>query len=114
MDEIDSSLHPLLVRELIALYQDRRTNRMGAQLIFTTHDVSLLAKTAVGDRVLDRDQIWVVEKDTNGASTIIGLSEYRSPRNDDNLERGYLSGRYGGVPSISLFRSLAAEEGLTD
>lgn len=110
VDEIDTSLHPLLVRELIALYQDERTNPKQAQLIFTTHDVSLLGRSAVGASVLGRDQVWVVEKDATGASTLIGLSEYRRPRKEENLERSYLSGRFGGVPSVSFLEALLSVE----
>lgn len=96
IDEIDTSLHTLLVRELVRLFHRPETNTGGAQLIFTTHDTSLLD---VPD-LFRRDQIWFVEKDSDQASSLISLSEF-SPRKNEALERGYLMGRYGGVPFLS-------------
>ncbi len=94
IDEIDRSLHPLLVRELIKLFQNPQSNPNGAQLLFNTHDTSLL-----GTGMLRRDQIWFLEKDQVGASHIYPLLEY-SPRKDESLEKGYLQGRYGAVPFL--------------
>lgn len=96
MDELDTSLHPLLVRELVRLFHRPEINTGGAQLIFTTHDTSLLD----APDVLRRDQIWFVEKESDQASSLVSLSEF-SPRKNEALERGYLMGRYGGVPFLS-------------
>ena len=95
VDELDSSLHPLLVRRLVQLFH-QSTSQAGAQLIFTTHDTSLLDAPGL----LRRDQIWFVEKDRNQASSLVGLSEFK-PRKNEALERGYLMGRYGGLPFLS-------------
>jgi AAA15 family ATPase/GTPase len=96
IDELDTSLHTLLVRELVRLFHSPVTNPRGAQLIFTTHDTSLLD----AQELFRRDQIWMVEKDRDQASTLVALSEF-SPRKGEALERGYLMGRYGGVPFIA-------------
>lgn len=95
IDELDTSLHTLLVRELVQLFHRPEINTGGAQLIFTTHDTSLLD----APDLFRRDQVWLVEKDEQQASALVALSEF-SPRKNEALERGYLMGRYGGVPLI--------------
>lgn len=96
IDEFDTSLHTLLVRELVNLFHTPEVNTGGAQLIFSTHDTSLLD----APDLLRRDQIWLVEKDRDQASQLVALVEF-SPRKNEALERGYLMGRYGGVPFIN-------------
>ncbi|MDR0247568.1 MAG: ATP-binding protein [Burkholderiales bacterium] len=96
VDELDTSLHTLLVRELIQLFHRLETNTGHAQLIFTTHNTSLLDAHGL----FRRDQVWFVEKDAQQASALVALSEF-SPRKNEALERGYLIGRYGGVPLLS-------------
>ncbi len=92
VDELDSSLHTLLVRRLIAMFQTPELNPHGAQLIFSTHDTSLLDHT-----LLRRDQIWFTEKDADQATRLYPLTDF-SPRKQEAWERGYLAGRYGAVP----------------
>ncbi|MFI7367758.1 ATP/GTP-binding protein [Streptomyces sp. NPDC050149] len=108
VDEIDSSLHPLLTAQLIGLFQDPETNLRAAQLIFTSHDASLLGR-ADGEDILKRDQVWFVEKDRYGETRLVALSEFK-PRTGENHERRYLGGSYGGVPFIdeSFAKALAA------
>jgi len=96
IDELDTSLHTLLVRELVRLFHQPEVNTGGAQLIFTTHDTSLLD----APDLFRRDQIWFVEKDRSQSSTLTALSDF-SPRKNEALERGYLVGRYGGVPFLN-------------
>lgn len=108
VDEIDSSLHPLLVAELVRIFNDPLINQLQAQLVFTTHDTSLL-ETEGPIEILERDQIWVVEKDSRGASELIALSDFGLPRAGSNLARGYLTGRYGGIPSVSIVNDLLTE-----
>lgn len=96
IDELDTSLHTLLVRELVRLFHRPEINRRGAQLIFTTHDTSLLD----APDLFRRDQIWLVEKDTSQASTLVAVAEF-SPRKNESLGKGYLSGRYGGIPFLT-------------
>ncbi|MCM2329695.1 hypothetical protein SAMN05216229_11642 [Geopseudomonas sagittaria] len=95
IDELDTSLHTLLVRELVRLFHTPEVNANGAQLIFSTHDTSLLDDPDL----FRRDQIWFVEKDRDQASQLVALVEF-SPRKNEALERGYLMGRYGGIPFI--------------
>ncbi len=98
-DEIDSSLHPRLSARLLELFQDPATNPRGAQLIFTTHDTSLLS-------VLNRDEVWLTEKSANGATTLTALADYRGERvrRSTNLEKAYLQGRFGAVPELDQAR----------
>lgn len=99
IDEIDTSLHPKLTAQLVRLFQDPDTNPNHAQLVFTTHDTSLLG-TMLGDEVLKRDQVWFVEKDDRGASKFYPLTDFH-PRKGENTERRYLGGSYGAVPVLS-------------
>jgi AAA15 family ATPase/GTPase len=68
-------------------------------LIFTTHDATLLG-SAVLDRPLGRDQVWITAKKRSGETELYALTEAK-PRREENLERGYLRGRYGGVPQVT-------------
>lgn len=98
VDELDASLHPILVAEAIKMFQEPRLNPRGAQLIFTTHDVTLLGNSF--ERIeLSRGQIWLTEKTDAGASSLTPLSDFR-PRKGEDLGRGYLQGRYGGTPRV--------------
>lgn len=98
IDELDNSLHPLMVRFLIGLFHSSKTNKKNAQLFFSTHDTSLLD----GD-MLRRDQVWFVEKDKRNATRLYPLLEF-SPRKDEALGKGYLKGRYGALPFIGELR----------
>jgi AAA15 family ATPase/GTPase len=99
VDELDSSLHPTLAAEVVRIFQDPESNPRGAQLIFTTHDATLLG-SAVLDRPLDRDQVWITAKKRSGETELYALIDAK-PRKEENLERGYLRGRYGGVPRVT-------------
>lgn len=101
IDEIDTSLHPLLVREFVRQFTTPETNPNQAQLIFTTHDATLLHNPAWLDPVLDRDQIWLVEKGRDGASSLYSVAEF-PVRNDENIFRKYLGGQYGAIPRPSI------------
>ncbi|MEU8798905.1 ATP-binding protein [Spirillospora sp. NPDC048819] len=111
VDELDSSLHPFLAAQVIKLFRDPQINTRGAQLIFTSHDATLLGRIR-GEDVLLRDHIWFTEKDECGATELFPVSEFK-PRSEENRERRYLAGRYGAVPQINdeLFAAaLAARE----
>ncbi|WP_433359386.1 AAA family ATPase [Actinoplanes sp. CA-142083] len=111
VDEIDASLHPRLTARLIELFRNPGTNAKGAQLVFTTHDATLLG-TNLGGEVLQRDEIWFVEKQ-DGASRLFPLSDFH-PRKGENRERRYLAGSYGAVPVVfedSLVKSVLAARG---
>ncbi|MER5687664.1 ATP-binding protein [Streptomyces sp. NPDC002205] len=110
VDEIDSSLHSLLTARLIDLFQNPVTNPRGAQLVFTTHDASLLGR-ASGEDILKRDQVWFVEKDSHGETSLYSLAEFK-PRKEENRERRYLGGSYGGIPFIDdSFAGALAQRG---
>ncbi|MBP1466458.1 ATP-binding protein [Candidatus Chloroploca sp. M-50] len=94
IDEFDDSLHPLLVRHLIGLFHTSTTNPHNAQLVMNTHDATLL-----DTQLFRRDQIWLTEKQIDGATSLTPLTDYR-PRKEESLMRGYLQGRYGGVPIL--------------
>ena len=98
IDELDTSLHPLMVRFLIGLIQNPVINKHNAQLIFTTHDTSVLDA-----ELFRRDQVWFVEKDREQASRLYPLSDFK-PRKGEALEKGYLNGRYGALPFIGELR----------
>jgi hypothetical protein len=99
VDEIDSSLNPRLSARLIELFRSSETNPRHAQLVFTTHDATLLG-TSFGADILGRDEVWFVEKSASGETTLYSLSDFK-PRKDENTERRYLGGSYGAVPDVS-------------
>lgn len=109
VDEIDASLHPFLTARLVDLFRSDESNPHGAQLIFTTHDASLLG-TMLGEEVLARDQVWFVEKDKDGASNLYPLTDFK-PRQGENTERRYLGGSYGAVPVLDRDDFLKAMRG---
>ena len=92
IDELDASLHPRAAEAVLELFCSSRANGNGGQLIATLHDTNLLKS-----ELLRRDQIWFVEKSSEGSTEIYPLSDFRT-RKGDNLELGYLQGRYGAVP----------------
>lgn len=100
IDEIESSLHPLLTRELVRLIMQEKLDKAQPQLIFATHDVTLLDPD-----LLRRDQVYFVEKDNHGASQVYSLADYKKhrPRKGEAMQNGYLSGRYGAIPVLQAF-----------
>ena len=94
IDEIDASMHPLLVRSVLGMLHDPEVNLHGAQAILTSHDASLL-----NQEILRRDQNWLTEKNTVEATRGVPLTDY-SPKQKDSILRGYLAGRYGGIPVL--------------
>jgi uncharacterized protein len=98
VDEIEASLHPALVAQLVRLFQSPDTNPRGAQLIFNSHEATLLGDS-VGDRILGRDQVWFTEKAPDGATRLYPLADL-DPRNDEAVGRRYLAGRYGAIPIV--------------
>lgn len=102
IDEFDKSLHPFIVKYIVEIFNDTKINKKGAQLIFNTHDTNLLDL-----ELLRRDQIWFTEKNSkDGSSTIYPLDDF-SVRKTENIEKGYLLGRYGAIPFLeNNFESL--------
>lgn len=108
-DELDASLHPSLVAELVRLFQDPETNPREAQLIFNSHDPTLLGDST-GDRLLGRDQIWFTEKANDGSTRLYPLADLE-PRKQEAVGKRYLEGRYGATPILS-HQEFAAAVGL--
>lgn len=98
VDELETSLHPRLAAKIVEMFNCPKINRRNAQLIFTTHDTNLLGNTT-GAPALRRDQVWFTEKDETGSTKLYPLTNFH-PRKAENLERGYLQGRYGAVPYL--------------
>ncbi len=94
VDELESGLHPKMVQFLVNLLYDNELNNKNAQMIFTTHQTSLLDTD-----YLRRDQIWFVEKNSSNASVLYPLMDF-SPRKSENIESGYLQGRFGAIPFL--------------
>ncbi len=92
IDELESSLHPTLARELLRIFNSPGLNPNGAQFIFTTHNTNLLDLA-----LLRRDQVWFTEKNSEGATVLCPLSDYL-PRPKQNIEAGYLGGRFNALP----------------
>lgn len=97
VDEIDRKLHPVLARELIRHFGDAQAS---GQLVFTTHNTHLLDLD-----VLRRDEIWFTSKDARGRASLASLAEFRV-RKDLEIEKGYLSGRFGAIPFLGNLRDL--------
>lgn len=105
VDELEKSLHPLVARHVIRQFSDPVQNPNMAQVLFTTHDTNLLG-TYAGESSLQREQVWLTEKKRSGATVVYPLTDYR-PRKQENLERGYLQGRYGAIPFLEQLVSMA-------
>lgn len=103
VDELHDNLHPALVRFLVTLFHSPATNPRGAQLVFTTHETSILNQD-----ILRRDQIWFCERDERQATRLYPLTDFSPRKGMENLERSYLAGRYGALPYLkTLPASLA-------
>ncbi|MEU3166231.1 ATP-binding protein [Streptosporangium sp. NPDC006930] len=103
-DELDTSLHPTLSAELLRIFRSPVTNPRGAQLIFTSHDTSLLNH-------LNRDEVWLTEKQADGSTRLGALADFSGERvrKSQNLENAYLHGRFGALPQVdqtALLRAL--------
>jgi len=99
VDELDAHLHPQLVDAFVGIFQSAETNQRGAQLVFSTHDVTLLGRHATTE--LFRDQVWMTEKEPGALATrLFPITDFRVRDNIDNIEHKYLLGRYGGIPYL--------------
>ena len=104
VDEIDKSLHPLLLSQLVRIFNNKDTNPNGAQLIFTTHDATLLDSSIYGEEIIKRDEVWFVEKNICGESGVYPLTSFKNTtRKSDNLYKKYIAGVYGAYPKASLY-----------
>ena len=96
IDEVDASLHTYASEAILKLFCQPEINRNGAQLIATTHNTNLMKSS-----VLRRDQLWFTEKTPEGATELYPLTDIRT-RKSDNIELGYLQGRFGALPNDDI------------
>ncbi len=94
-DEFDNSLHPFLTKLLVRLFNSKKCNPQGAQLIITTHDYSIM-----GRDLLRTDQIWFVEKNECGGSELFSVQDFDGVREDVPFDKWYQSGKFGAIPTI--------------
>lgn len=95
VDEIDRSLHPLLVKHLIEMYLDSCNSSKKGQLIFTTHDTNLISQ-----KIFRRDEIWVIDRNKFKSSEFISFSDFENIRKDKDIRKSYMDGRFGGIPTL--------------
>jgi len=101
VDELHDNLHPLMVKFLVELFHNKDTNPNNAQLIFTTHDTSILNL-----ELFRRDQIWFCEKDKEQSSNLYPLTDFSPRKGVVNLEKAYLSGRFGALPYLRSIKKV--------
>ena len=101
VDELHDNLHPKLVQFLVGLFHNKETNPKNAQLVFTTHETSILNQD-----IFRRDQLWFCEKDKNQATQLYPLTDFSPRKGRENLEQAYLSGRYGALPYVREFMNV--------
>lgn len=114
VDELDASLHPELVRYIVQLFLTPALNPHGAQLIFSTHDVSLLGNVPL--KLLQPRNVWFVEKDRDGRSELFSLDDFDT-RPGNNTQRQYAAGQFGATPQIDdvlIHRFIAAHAEIAD
>lgn len=105
VDELDSSLHPYITKMLVQLFLSEEINKHGAQLIFNTHDVTLL-----DEELLRKDQIWITQKNDQGVSELFSLSDFDGLREDTPFEKWYMAGKFGGLPNIPNLDKIFSNE----
>jgi AAA15 family ATPase/GTPase len=99
VDEIERSIHPLLIKELVSKFS--KDNKSNGQLIFTTHESNLLDQS-----IFRQDEIWFAEKNKNGSTDLYSLSDFKKEHNTIDIRKGYLIGRYGSIPFLGNLKDL--------
>ena len=107
IDELNARLHPLLVRNIILTFLSPEINTHNSQLIFTTHDIWQFS-----NELLRRDEIWLVDKNTDGVSELYSLVDFKDEEGnkvcrDETLSKKYLTGSYGAIPALKPMTMLA-------
>ena len=95
IDEVDRSLHTMITNQLVQHFLASCTSQTRSQLLLTLYDVLLMDQD-----ILRRDEMWVTERRSDGASTLTSLCEYSDVRYDKDIRKSYLQGRFGGVPKV--------------
>ena len=98
IDELHDSLHPNIVKFLVSVFHCKKSNPKNAQLVFTTHESSILDQD-----IFRRDQVWFCKKETDQSSILYPLTDFSPRRGTENIEKSYLAGRYGALPVTSFF-----------
>lgn len=96
VDELHDNLHPAIVRFLVQRFHNPEVNAGNAQLVFSTHDTSILSQD-----IFRRDQIWFCERNRLQETELFPLTDFAPRKGVENLERAYLAGRYGALPYIT-------------
>ncbi|MFM2161969.1 MAG: hypothetical protein RLZZ383_1481 [Pseudomonadota bacterium] len=109
MDELDRSLHTLLTRRLLEATLEACGPRSRSQLLLTTHDVSLMDQD-----LFRRDEMWLVERDATGASSLTAFSDFKDVRYDKDVRKSYLQGRLGGIPRLRVQGGFGHRAGVRD
>ena len=105
VDELDASLHTYITAFIIKMFQSERINRNHAQLILTTHDINLM-----DEKSLRLDQIWLMQKKTDGSSELYSLADFDGIDEDTNIKEWYMAKRFGGLPKIESIENLFRDE----
>jgi AAA15 family ATPase/GTPase len=103
VDELHENLHPNMLRFIVSVFNNTTLNPSGAQLIFSTHDTSIMDQ-----KYLRRDQVWFVDKKKDQSSRLYPLSDFSPRKGHEDLGKNYLSGRYGALP---YFKGVATAMG---
>jgi hypothetical protein len=101
IDEFNSNLHPFITRLFLLMFLSPRLNPKNAQMIITSHDVTLLDSS-----LIRRDQVWIAEKNDQGVSELFSLQDFDGVREDTAFDKWYLAGKFGGLPSIKSVETI--------
>ena len=104
VDEIDSGLHTYITTLIVDMFRNKRINKHGSQLIFTTHDVNQL-----NNEFVRKDQVWFVEKDEYGKSELFSLSDFEDVREETPFDKWYMNNKFGGVPTLKSLENLFSD-----
>lgn len=105
VDELNSRLHPLLVRNILITFMDPEVNIHHAQIIFTSHDLWQLK-----NNILRKDEIWFTDKDNDGISTLYSLADFKGVESENNYVENYLLGQYGAIPSLKALMHMEGKK----
>lgn len=105
VDELNSRLHPLLVRNILITFMDSEVNIHHAQIIFTSHDLWQLK-----NNILRKDEIWFTDKDNDGISTLYSLADFKGVESEKNYVENYLLGQYGAIPSLKALMHMEGKK----
>jgi uncharacterized protein len=97
IDELDRSLHTLLSRQLIEFYLKNCSETSRSQILFTTHDLMLMEQ-----EIFRRDEMWLCDRQFDGTSALVAISDYKDVRYDKDIRKSYLQGRFGGIPKLLI------------